>query len=151
MSKIPKVDRRYLIHHPKVFVEKMYHISRKRYFINKNINILFSLISILAGAFVVIFTAVVFSGLVTTGTPDWFFYGTTGVSAAIAFLTSLFNFFYVKENVAKYKLRFEKIRLEITKYKLEIGEYKKAANKKDINLFENIMYILGYTGDEDEE
>ncbi|MBU4691280.1 DUF4231 domain-containing protein [Mycoplasma zalophi] len=75
------------------------------------------------------------------GFGDWnkYLLITTGISAAITFLTSLISFFVLNKKINKYKIRINKINFESLLWKEKIGEYKH--KNRDLTFFKKVAEI----------
>ena len=74
--------------------------------------------------------------------PVWFFFATAAITAIVAFITSLTNFFVLKEKMLKYKKERRLVKYEILKYENNISERYKRGNE-EYNLNIAIGVIIG--------
>ena len=142
MSK--KIDKRFLVELPIVFVEKHYYSSERLYRMNRLLFVIFNILAMLASFAIVTLTTIVISKVVSKKAPEWYFYATTVVSALLAFATSIINFFYIKENVEKYKKLHQYIQAQIIKHESKTGDYKKSKDP-DFLLYHNVAQHMGNT------
>lgn len=137
-----EIDKRFLIELPIVFVEKHYYSSERLYKLNKLLFVLFNILSMLASFAIVTLTTIVISKVISKKAPEWYFYATTVVSALLAFVASIINFFYIKDNIEKNKRLHQYIQAQIIKYQSKTGDYKES---KDPNflLYHNVAQHMG--------
>ena len=95
------------------------------------------------GAFSTVTIVALIMGRVFFGSyPVWFFFATASISAVVAFISSLINFFVLKDNIDKYRKERTRVKLEILKYENNISERYKHGNKQ-YNLNIAIGEIIG--------
>lgn len=141
MSK-QKVDKFMLIPEPIVYVEKQYYrtgiIARtyRRFFI------LFNVLSMLAGFAILTLSTLVVSKTLFKTVPSWYFYSTTVVTAFITLITSLINFFYIKDKYQENLKNNQLIKAEIIKHSSKSELYAKSKNP-DFEIFHRVNLILG--------
>ncbi|MCK5945687.1 MAG: DUF4231 domain-containing protein [Mycoplasmataceae bacterium] len=143
MNKNERVDKWFLLFDAKVFVEKELYKSKTRHRRFSIAFIFLNIVSILATFLVASLTVVVFSKIVWSSIPDWFFITTTSITAITTFILSIINFFYVKDKMAMYKSRVNFIHSEIIKYESNVGVYAKSKNK-DFDIFQRITSHMNY-------
>lgn len=140
MSK--KIDKRFLIELPIVFVEKRYYGSERLYKINKLFFVIFNIFAMFASFAIVTLTTIVISKVLSKKAPEWYFYATTMVTALLAFATSIINFFYIKDNIQKYKKLHQYIQAQIIKHESKTGNYKNSKDP-DFLLYHNVAQHMG--------
>lgn len=137
-----KIDKKLLIHQPIVFVEKQYHKTKRVGLIYKRLFNYFNVLSMIAAFVITTLSTIVFSKVWFSSVPSWYFYSTTFVTALITFITSIINFFYIKQKYLDAVRNHELIKSEIMKYSEKIGHYK-AAKNRDFEIFHRVNLILG--------
>ena len=136
-----KVDRRFLVFKPNVFVERRLLQAKRRFKIAKVIYVSFNIISFISIFALLAMSTIVFSKLISDTTPDWYFIVTTGISASVALITSVANFFYVKEKTEQYSSEIDYIQAEITYFELNLKDYK--TKNKEFVLYHNVSSFIG--------
>ncbi|MCR8612921.1 MAG: DUF4231 domain-containing protein [Mycoplasma sp.] len=147
-----KIKNLYILDDPIIFVEKALNSSRRNFKINKIIFVLINIFAMLMTFATLTITAIIISKIFYDEIPSWYFYATTVVSASVAFASSIANFFYVKDNMNKYKKEKELIIGEIIKFEMNSFQYKNN-KEKELQLYKNVSKIIGIKraiGDEDE-
>ena len=95
------------------------------------------------GAFATVTIVALIMGRVFIGFyPAWFFFATASITASLAFITSLINFFVLRENMDKYRTERRRVKFEILKYENNISE-RYAHGNKQYNLNIAIGEIIG--------
>ena len=95
------------------------------------------------GAFAsVIIVSLIMGKIIYSSYPTWFFFATASITSVIAFITSLINFFVLKDNLEKYKKEKELVNIEILKHENGISKRYKSKDK-DFNLNISIGVIVG--------
>ncbi len=150
MSRKQKIDTSFLVFKPNVFVERRLDQAIGRQRIAKSVYISFNIISFISVLVLLAFSTIIFSKIVTTGTPDWYFTVTTGIAAFITFMTSMANFFYVKEKQEQYKSEIEYIESEIAYFQLGLKDYTNKKTKEFV-LFKNVTSFIGFTMAKEDE
>ncbi|WKX02812.1 DUF4231 domain-containing protein [Candidatus Mycoplasma mahonii] len=141
MGREKKLNTKFLIFKPNVFVERQLRKAKKRKMISKYVYYAFNIIAMISSFFVVSLTTIIFSRIWTKTTPEWFFYTTTSISAITAFIVSVTNFFYVKEMLNKYTRQVHYIETQIAFFVLGLKEYK-SKRDKEFNLFHNVCSFI---------
>lgn len=109
------------------------------YALNKWLFYFFNILTAIAALTLVIVTTVIVSKLLTTVVPTWYLYFTTSISAITALISSLVNFFLLKDNINKFNKRKVLIAAELIKYKNQPSA-KKAGY--EWTLFNNVFKIV---------
>ncbi len=152
MNKVKKekLDTSFLVFEPNVFVERQLAKAKSRRRLTKTVFISFNIISFIATFALLALATIVFANLAGNGTPDWYFTVTTGIAAMVALITTLANFFYVKEKQVQYQAEIEYIEAEIAFFQLGLKEYSNQKTKEYI-LFHNVTAFIGYNAAKEDE
>ena len=112
--------------------------------IKRNKILLYSLrILTFLGAFAsIIIVSLIMGKIIYSSYPAWFFFTTASITSIITLITSLINFFILKDNFEKYKKEKELVQLEILKHENSISKRYKSKDK-DFNLNISIGVIVG--------
>ena len=137
-----KIDKRFLIAEPIIYVERELYKARRSTHINRTLFYLFNIFSMITTFVILVLTTLVISKILTTSIPEWYFYATTVVTAIVTLVTSLINFFYVKDKYDKNKELSQFIEGEIIKYSVNSEEYSKTKDK-ELLIFEKVMIKKG--------
>ena len=131
-----------MVFKPIVFVERQLYKATKLHKINSRLFNTFNVLSAIATFIIVSLSTIIISKIVTTTAPPWYFYATTVVTSIITFITSMINFFYIKDLRNKYLNQKEQISKEILMHELRINEYK--SSNRDFVLFHRVSLFMGY-------
>ena len=137
-----KIDKRFLVDKPIVFVEREYYKAKLKARIYKYIFVLFNVFSMIATFAILTLSTLVVSKTLFNGVPSWYFYATTVVSAVITLITSLINFFYIKDQAEHYKKLHQYIQGEIIKHSSNSEVYKNNKHK-DFEIFHRVNVKMG--------
>lgn len=143
MNNKEKVDKLFLVDKPKVFVERQLYKARRRAKINKSLFIYLNIISMFATLVILAITTIVISKVFSKEIPSWYFYATTVASAIITLITSLINFFLVKDNAQKYSAQVKYIEGEIIKFDKKTDVYKNAKDP-EMEIFHRVALLMKY-------
>ncbi|NQZ65919.1 MAG: DUF4231 domain-containing protein [Mycoplasmatales bacterium] len=135
--------RKHFIEKPLIFVERQYQMAKRRYVINRLLFVYFNILSMVATFFILTIGTLVLAKILWSYSSPNYFYATTFVTAIITLATSLINFFYIKDNIKKYKDQKEFIRNEIIKYEINAEVYKKSKDK-EFEIFHRVTNYIGY-------
>lgn len=138
-----KINKRFLIAEPIVFVEKQFYLSEKKAKLFKHLFIYFNILTMFATFAILVLSTLVVSKVIFNGIPTWYFYATTFLSALLTLVTSLVNFFYVKEKYEINNRLHQYIKGEITKYSAKTGIYNSVKNPKT-EIFHKVCLMLEY-------
>lgn len=141
MSK--KTNNIFLVYKPIVFVERQFYKAQFRYRFNRVIFILFNLLSMLITFTILTIGTLVLAKVIWSYASPNYFYTTTVVTAILTLVTSLINFFYIKDNIQKYKSQKDFIHSEIMKYDTNSEEYANSKDKK-FEIFHRVTLHMGY-------
>lgn len=119
---------------PIVYVEMLYSKSKRYALINKNLFILFNMLTIFFTFGLAVVTTLVVSN--TIPVKDYFYLATIA-SSIVTFFTSVFNFLVIKENAKRYKDLYHFIQVEIMHYETSQGPYKGSVDK-DFEIFNRV-------------
>ena len=144
-KKTNKIDTKFLVFKPNVFVEKRLLKAKRRFMISKFVYISFNVIAFIATFVLLALSTIIFSKIIKTTVPDWYFIVTTGISASVALIVSVANFFYVKDQYEKSAREIDYIEAQIAYFELNLKDYKNNKNK-EFTLFHNVCTFIELTG-----
>ncbi|WP_127942504.1 DUF4231 domain-containing protein [Mycoplasma sp. ATU-Cv-703] len=104
-----------------------------------SINVIILLLGLATSIFSIIFASKLF-GLTTV--PDWYPYITAGIGAFTTLVTSLFNFFHIRESLKRDQNALNRVWVEINKYESQLVP-KYRLKDREYNLFVAVEAILG--------
>ena len=127
---------------PIIFVEREFWKSIFKLKVSKFFFVVLNIVSFIATFFVSSLTILTFSKMFWN-ISTWFYFTTAGVTASTTFITTMINFFYVKDKIKTYEDLSHFLHTEIILYQINEGNYKKTKNK-DFEIFRVVCKRLGY-------
>lgn len=126
----------------RVYAQDLLDIRKTKVRVNKTLYFVLNISSAFFAFASATLIALIFSKIFFSKWPEWYFFASAGTSAFITLLSSVVNYFTVKDNMIKYRHEIKLIEREIFKYEHRMG--KLYANKdKDFFLYANVASIVG--------
>ena len=135
------LKRKFFIYDPLKYVKHYHKMAGYYYLLNKWLFYCFNILTAAAALAAVIITTIIVSKLLNTAVPAWYLYFTTSISAVTALITSLVNFFLLKDNIAKFARRKVLIGAELIKYHQQTEQYSSEQDRAWL-LFTTVFTIV---------